>query len=99
MTTNTNRDPASRSARDSEGEVRRPPREPSIVDTRCAICGLGRRMYMCTACCKSYERHSYGESTVIGAIVWAARRSRRFAIERERLRTRLSAAGLLRGTP
>lgn len=62
-----------------------------VGDPKCSVCGTARILRMC----KSYDRFAHSESAVIGAIVWAARRARRYAVQRERLRVRLIKAGLL----
>ncbi len=74
-------------------------RRPLIGNPRCSVCGTERSMRMCAACGKSYERYAFRDAAVLAAIVWAARRARRYAVARERLRQRLKTAGLLRGKP
>lgn len=66
------------------------------VDKRCAVCGTGRRMWMCAACSRSYERSAHADGSVLEAMAWAARRARRFTAERERLRDRLRRQGLVK---
>jgi hypothetical protein len=70
-----------------------------VGDVNCSICGPRRGLRMCRACSDSYERYAHNDGAVIEAMVWAARRARRFAVARERLRQRLARTGLLRGTP
>lgn len=67
---------------------------PPVGD--CAVCGWRRKSSrMCNACSLAYERFAHDEGTVMEAIVWAARRARRFTAERERLRARMASAGIL----
>jgi predicted amidophosphoribosyltransferase len=53
----------------------------------CGICGepCQRVTEMCDACGRSYDRTAHRDGSIIEALLWAARRARRF--ERKRLAT------------
>ena len=58
---------------------------------RCSICNYYEtRGGMCGPCCRSYDRYAFGDVSVRTAIVWAARRARRF--EQRRARAAAQAA-------
>ena len=52
-----------------------------MSEVRCEVCQRpkGERASLCGDCAKSYDRYAHGDAAVIGAIVWAARRARRFS--------------------
>lgn len=54
--------------------------------TRCDVCGEPREANFCRTCAKSYDRYTFKDVTVMAAIVWAARRARRFEQRREAAR-------------
>jgi hypothetical protein len=54
--------------------------------TRCEFCGRPGSWPMCKACGVSYERYSHNRGDVMGALLWAARRTRRYAAKDARRR-------------
>ena len=48
----------------------------------CEFCGKVASWPMCKACNVSYERYSHGRGDVMGALLWAARRTKRYAAKR-----------------
>lgn len=60
---------------------------------RCQICGEPhhRPIDMCRACSRAYDRDAHEDSTVMFALLWAARRARWYA---ERKAARLARARL-----
>jgi hypothetical protein len=45
----------------------------------CIIClRPTKRSQFCRLCCRSYDRYSFEDASVCGAIEWAAKRARRF---------------------
>ena len=59
---------------------------------RCSICNYYEtRGGMCGPCCRSYDRFAFSDVSVRSAIVWAARRARRF--EQRRARDRVTRKG------
>jgi hypothetical protein len=46
---------------------------------RCEFCARPSRKEMCALCGRSYDRDAHHDGSVMGAMVWAARRARYFA--------------------
>lgn len=55
---------------------------------KCLVCGEAQtnRGSMCSSCGRSYDRYSFKDSSVMSALIWAAKRARRF--ERKRWATK-----------
>lgn len=64
------------------------------VRRTCVVCtaALGRGTALCAACCRSYDRNGEGDGSVLAAIVWAAKRARRFEAKRHVVRAPAAAA-------
>lgn len=51
--------------------------------TACEFCGKPASFPMCKPCGISYDRYSHEDASIMGALIWAARRTRRCARKRE----------------
>lgn len=53
---------------------------------KCKICQgpVTTRNWMCDLCARSYDRYSFGDESVRGAIEWAAKRARYFERKRKK---------------
>lgn len=61
---------------------------------RCEVCTRPTQRYvLCALCGKSYDRDAHDDPTVMGAIVWAARRARYFARQQRPARKTGGARG------
>ena len=58
----------------------------------CVVC-LRPGASMCALCCRSYDRSAHAEDSVLEAMLWAAKRARRFASRARQKRERAKKGG------